>query len=228
MDARPRHRMGLLQASAADGMGGSRLDVGVSAHQLVVSNAGAGQFGLGPMDCRSDHAPLRSRRQETGCAAAVDADADLPVSRPAVQRQRGSAADLADRDLLLPAVVRNASDTMGRCRRRQRSARDAGQILLGISDRQFLLRGGLASATTRLFHIVDALGFHGRGIHCTAAASELAAGERRAAIRLCDRPAHREDFRLRADRSGSLHPRRRHDPCDTGGDLGPDRRIFWP
>src|SRR6266480_2421772 len=108
--------MGLLQASAADGMAVAGMDRGVSADQLVVSVVGARQFGVGIVGGRSDFAPLRKRRQKNGRAVAADAAADLPASRPALQCQRGVAGDLADRDLLLPAVVRNARDPVGRRR----------------------------------------------------------------------------------------------------------------
>src|SRR3981189_1239073 len=47
MDVRPQHRMGLFKTPAADGMGRARMDVGVSAHQLVVSVDGARQCRSG-------------------------------------------------------------------------------------------------------------------------------------------------------------------------------------
>src|SRR5450631_436142 len=50
MDARTRHRLELLQTSAADGMGGTRVDIGVSAHKLVVSVVGADQCGIRVVD----------------------------------------------------------------------------------------------------------------------------------------------------------------------------------
>src|SRR6266403_2779141 len=89
--------MGLLQTSAADGMGRAHLDVGASAHQLVVSVDGVDQCGNRVVGCRSDFAPLRQGRQESDRAAALDDAADLPASRPALQCQRGAVGDLADR-----------------------------------------------------------------------------------------------------------------------------------
>src|SRR5258708_26646487 len=97
--------MGLLQTSPADGMGCPGMDVGLSAHQLVVSVDGVDQFGNCVVGCRSDFAPLRKGGQENSRAAASDAAADLPISRSTVQCQRGSFGDLANRYLLLPAVV---------------------------------------------------------------------------------------------------------------------------
>src|SRR3981081_1612020 len=105
MDVRTQYRMGLLQTSAADGMGHARMDVGISAHQLVVTVDGVDQCGNSVVGCRSDFASLRNRRQENRRAAASDAAADLPVSRPALQRPCGPSGGLADRHLLLPAVV---------------------------------------------------------------------------------------------------------------------------
>jgi len=55
---------------------------------------GVGQCGIRVVDRRSDFAPLRQGRQESDRAAALDAAADLSVSRPALQCQRGSAGDL--------------------------------------------------------------------------------------------------------------------------------------
>src|SRR6266850_1006550 len=72
--------MGLLQTSAADGMGGARMDIGISAHQLVVSVDGVGQCRIRVVDRRSDFASLRQGRQESDRAAALDAAADLSVS----------------------------------------------------------------------------------------------------------------------------------------------------
>src|SRR3981189_1069398 len=97
--------MGLLQTSAADGMGGARMDIGVCAHQLVVSVDGVGRYGIRVLARRSYFAPLRQGRQESDRAAALDSAADLSVSRPALQCQCGSAGDLAARHLLLPALV---------------------------------------------------------------------------------------------------------------------------
>src|SRR5260370_13336434 len=64
MDARTRPRLELLQTSAADGMDGARVDIGVSAHQLVVSVAAADQSAIPVWDRRSDFAPLRRRPRE--------------------------------------------------------------------------------------------------------------------------------------------------------------------
>src|SRR5471030_278680 len=98
--------MGLLQTSPADGMDCAGVDVGLSAHQLVVSVDGTDQFGNCVVGCRPDFPPLRKGRQDNSRAASSHAAADLPVSRPTLQCQQCSFGDLADRYLLLPAVVR--------------------------------------------------------------------------------------------------------------------------
>src|ERR1700722_13192484 len=97
--------MGLFEAPPADGMDRASVDVGVSAHRLVVSFDGVDQFGRCVVDRRSDHTSVFGRRQKTAGAAAPDADAYLPVSRRAIQCQRGPARDLAARHLLLSAVL---------------------------------------------------------------------------------------------------------------------------
>src|SRR3982074_1344642 len=43
IDVRTQYRMGRLKTSSADGMGHARMDVGISAHQLVVTVDGVDQ-----------------------------------------------------------------------------------------------------------------------------------------------------------------------------------------
>ena len=74
---------------------------------------------------------------------------------------------------------------MGRCRRRNRRARDAGQILFGVSHRELPWRGDLSSAAARLFRFAGSLDFHGHGIGRARTAYGLAGDDRCAAVRLC-------------------------------------------
>ena len=185
MDARAQRSKGLRKASPLDGMGRARMDVGVSAHQLVVSVAGVDHFGDRAVGRRSDHAPLRKGRQENCRAAAAHAAGGQRVSRQRFNAIVGSFARMADRDLLLPAVVRKPRGRMGRCRRRDRRARDAGQILFGVSHRELPRRGDLSSAAARLFRLAGPLDFHGHGIGRARTAYGLAGDDRCAAVRLC-------------------------------------------
>ena len=105
LDARAEHRMGLLQASAIDGMGRASLDISVSAQQLVVSVVGSDQFGDRVMDGRSNFTALCEGRQACDRSLAFHAAADLSFFCPKVQRQRSSSGNLASGDLLLSALV---------------------------------------------------------------------------------------------------------------------------
>src|ERR1700704_1332668 len=97
--------MGLFQTSPVDGMGCPGMDVGLSAHQLVVSVDGVDKFGNCVVGCRFVFPPLRKGRQKNSRVAAADAAADLSISRPTLQRQRRSVGGLANCYLLLSAVV---------------------------------------------------------------------------------------------------------------------------
>jgi hypothetical protein len=98
-----------------------RLVCGFSGCGLVVPSARDGQRRSRLLCDRSDRAALRQRRQATAGAAASVVDTVLPIPRTALQRQRHPAFDLADCDLLLPALVRiPLAGVVGRCRCRRR------------------------------------------------------------------------------------------------------------
>src|SRR5467141_3541247 len=111
---------------------------------------------------------------------------------------------------------------MGHRRRRGRRAGDAGQILFGVSDWQLLRRCALSSATAGLFRLLGARGFRDRHVHRAGAASALADGDRRAAVRLCAGTVYRQGLRPFVDRSTSFHPWHCNDTCDSDCDLGSD------
>jgi hypothetical protein len=71
------------------------MDIDISADRLVPAVDVDGQRGLRIVVRRPDLPPFRERRQADHRVAVADAVADLPVSRPALQRQLGAAADLA-------------------------------------------------------------------------------------------------------------------------------------
>src|SRR5882672_6864193 len=65
-------------------------------------------------------------------------------------------------------------------------------FLISVSDWQLRRRGDLSSATTGLFRLLGAVDFRDRHVHRAVAASALADGERRAAVRLCAGTAYRQ------------------------------------
>src|ERR1700754_1016238 len=99
MDPGAKFRLGLSQASAADGLGRRELDVGLSTQRLVAAADGDGQCRARLVLRRSDRAPVRDGTQAHPRAAAVDADAGLSIPCAALQRQYGAARGLATRDV---------------------------------------------------------------------------------------------------------------------------------
>ena len=191
LDARAQPRMGLRQASPADGLGRARMDVGLSAHQLVVSVAGVDQFGGRAVGRRSDHAPLRRGDKRIIVLLLLML---LPAYQFHAQRFNanvGSVGHLADRDLLLPAVVRKRAVGWAVA-----AGATAALAMLGKYYSVFLSRASfrcdLSSAAARLFRFVGSLDFRGHGIGRTRAAYGLARDHRCPAVRLCARTPCRQ------------------------------------
>src|SRR5216684_5613463 len=111
---------------------------------------------------------------------------------------------------------------MGHCRRRNSRARDAGQILLGVSYRRLRFRCDLSSTTSRLFRFVSPLDFHRRRVCRTRTAFALASEDWRDALDLCTLTTYRQGPCPLADRGAFLHFGRCARPCATNSDMGYD------